>query len=576
MKWQVIPLFLTLFLAAFAAIEPTAKSWMQWAQNSQHTGFIHVKGQSPNRKLAVIRYDPFVAQEKHDEGGLLAVHYQAPLVAGNSVYMEFKTGEWIPCHPFTAWLLGKACGPNTWDKEIWNEKRLDWKDGKLAEKWTFTTDWKPVPNGYPTAILGIEPVFHPVLGQHYLYVPGFGGTVWKVDKSNGKAISQINPFGSSIDALKFVAGPLTIDAQGNLYYNVIKFAEGNELWVKDTKGAWLVKIAADDSVASATFEAIIPGAPKATDNCPSSFYKEKTLPWPPSTKAKPPSFPCGSQRPPLNIAPAVAPDGTIYTISRTQFVSQVSYLVAINPDLTPKWQASLGHRLHDGCGVIIPIATHDRQSNACREGATQGVDPNTNESGSAWLVDYFSSSPTVLPDGSILFAGITLYGAGEAHTMKFSSSGRFVAAYPYGSDLTPSVYTHDGTYSILLKQNNYSGGLYCQFPHNIYCQPLQAGPYYIARVNAALKPEWTYKNPTVDQQHPNGYEWCVNAEAIDADGNVYSNSEDGSLYVLNPDGSLKQKIFLQEALEAAYTPISLGPDGKIYAQNNGVLFVLGN
>ena len=93
MKWQVIPLFLTLFLAAFAAIEPTAKSWMQWAQNSQHTGFIHVKGQSPNRKLAVIRYDPFVAQEKHDEGGLLAVHYQAPLVAGNSVYMSLRPGN---------------------------------------------------------------------------------------------------------------------------------------------------------------------------------------------------------------------------------------------------------------------------------------------------------------------------------------------------------------------------------------------------------------------------------------------------------------------------------------------------
>jgi hypothetical protein len=26
---------------------------------------------------------------------------------------------------------------------------------------------------------------------------------------------------------------------------------------------------------------------------------------------------------------------------------------------------------------------------------------------------------------------------------------------------------------------------------------------------------------------------------------------------------------------AAYTPVSLGPDGKIYAQNDGVLFVLG-
>ena len=56
---------------------------------------------------------------------------------------------------------------------------------------------------------------------------------------------------------------------------------------------------------------------------------------------------------------------------------------------------------------------------------------------------------------------------------------------------------------------------------------------------------------------------------------VYVNSEDGNGYVLNQGGKLQSKLFLQVALGAAYTPLSLGPDGKIYTQNDGVLFVVG-
>jgi hypothetical protein len=36
-----------------------------------------------------------------------------------------------------------------------------------------------------------------------------------------------------------------------------------------------------------------------------------------------------------------------------------------------------------------------------------------------------------------------------------------------------------------------------------------------------------------------------------------------------------QKIFLKEALGAAYTPLSIGGDGKVYSQNDGHLFVVG-
>jgi hypothetical protein len=58
-------------------------------------------------------------------------------------------------------------------------------------------------------------------------------------------------------------------------------------------------------------------------------------------------------------------------------------------------------------------------------------------------------------------------------------------------------------------------------------------------------------------------------------GSVYVNSEDGNLYVLNQHGKMERRIFLNRAIGAAYTPVSLGPDGRIYALNDGVLFVLG-
>ena len=56
-----------------------------------------------------------------------------------------------------------------------------------------------------------------------------------------------------------------------------------------------------------------------------------------------------------------------------------------------------------------------------------------------------------------------------------------------------------------------------------------------------------FQNTTIDKDHPNGYEWCINAPAIDANGVVYVNSEDGNVYVLEQGGKLQSKLFLQLA-----------------------------
>lgn len=111
--------------------------------------------------------------------------------------------------------------------------------------------------------------------------------------------------------------------------------------------------------------------------------------------------------------------------------------------------------------------------------------------------------------------------------------------------------------------------------------PRPAGPYYITQLDTNLNVEWQFQNTTIDANHPNGYEWCVNAPAIDSNGVVYANSEDGNVYAIAQGNSgvsttPKQKMFLKLALGAAYTPLSVGSDGKLYMQNDGHLLVVGN
>ena len=123
----------------------------------------------------------------------------------------------------------------------------------------------------------------------------------------------------------------------------------------------------------------------------------------------------------MNIAPAVAADGTIYTVSRAHFDSMQAYLIAVKSDFSgAKWVASLQNLLNDGCGTIVPIGPTNYTPNACRVGANPGVDPTTNAPGSGVLIDLASSSP-VLPDGSVIFGAITNYNGFRGHMFKFDS-----------------------------------------------------------------------------------------------------------------------------------------------------------
>jgi hypothetical protein len=222
--------------------------------------------------------------------------------------------------------------------------------------------------------------------------------------------------------------------------------------------------------------------------------------------------------------------------------------------------------LDDGCGVLAAN---------CRAGAPVGVDYQTGLKPSVWVDDQASSVPVALPDGAVLYGGLTVYNGSRGHLVKVSPDGHLMGTYDFGWDVTPAVWVHDGTYSIITKDNHYptaSG----------------EGPYYITQLKRDLSPDWKFTSTETRScsteadggiscviTNLNGFEWCINAPAVGPDGTVYGNSEDGRIYAIRQGGTQLAQRFLLQSLGAAYTPIALDSKGRVYSLNGGVMTVVG-
>jgi outer membrane protein assembly factor BamB len=584
---------LALLIAIFAApLAVFAQFWPQWALNPQHTGHVSIAGQHLNRILTSTVYDPLVPDEMAANANDLLAHYQVPLIDGARVFMEFKSG---------------AYNKNRYSTETWGENGFQWQNDQLVRIWSFASDWKAA--GSQADFW--EPVFHAVLANGFIYVPGAGGTLFKLDPMTGALAARINPF-PSLDHDIIVAGAPAVDGNGNIYYNTIQqftSSSGGSFYKHDIVDSWLVRVASDDRTARVSYSALVAQtavnsarSPAPDDPCLTVFATSQ-LPWPPSPTALPSATACGTMRPALNAAPAIGADGTIYTVTRTHLAvgSRYGGIAAVNPDLTPKWWTSLRDRLNDACnndtgtfpGALLPASG---TPGGCRLGSTPGVDPAQNTRPAARVLDDSSSSITIAPNGNLVYGSYTRYDFGRGHLVTFDADGQFQGSYSFGFDTTPAIYPHDGTYSIVIKDNEYGGGpqfgSYCNV--DIYCPPRQNGPFYITQLGPNLAVEWKFQN-TNNQVcarnadgsvtcTPNasgtqwanvGFEWCINAPVVDVNGVVYANSEDGNVYAINQGGTLRANIFLNQALGAAYTPLAIGPDGRVYTENKGTLSVIG-
>ena len=609
MRLHVVSVSLGMFLVAGATL---AQEWPQWALDAQHSSMVSFTGQSLNQNIVNIVYDPLVEQEMAESAPLfgepvLLAHFQAPLVDGNDVYMMFKSGQY---------------NVHNYASQQWGETKYSWNAAHTALNvaWQFNSDWDA-----PGSLFVVwEPVFHPALANGYIYIPGAAGSIIKVNKSTGAEVSRIAPFTNqpaSAQAKIFTISPITVDSAGNLYYNAVQFNDAVNFFQNDVVDSWLVKVTPSDQFSTVNYSVITAGAPAGTAQCLNAF-SEAQVPWPPSPTAVPPSVTCGSQRPGFNAAPAIAPDGTIYVISRAHLISREGFLVAVNPNLTQKWIATLRNRFRDGCGVPIALGGTLPPNGApggCRAGANYGVDPATNSFGGGRVLDDSSSSPVVAPDGSIYYGSYTRYNYAQGHMMRFSSTGEFLGTYNFGWDITPGIYAKGNGYSVATKDNHYGEvGSYCNTESA--CPSDESGraypeAYFVTQLSPTLRAdaladrgdklmtvEWTFQNTntkscsrdafgniTCEETNPHSFEWCINAFVIDKKGTYYANSEDGFLFKIEQGGVVNTtpgcgvttfecggKIFQQLALGAAYTPTSIDSAGRIYSQNAGRLFVAGN
>jgi outer membrane protein assembly factor BamB len=533
-----------IFTVAIAASTASAQ-WSQFGGNPRHTSSTTMSAQAMARVLADVVHDPEVSYELQVGGGSLNVHYAGPLLDGDDVFMSFKAPS--------------DSGSSMWD---WSVHRLHWENGQLVDKWTAALDYQPVPSR-----AGLwEPVLQPVLANGFIYAPAFGGSLQQIDRTSGSTVRRINPFGV-VNAGTFVSGPPATDSSGNIFYTAFRMQSGDSPWFDDIDGAWLIRVSRDGSVVTVPFSTLVRDAPKADDACRTQFTRGSG-PIPPTPTATPPATPCGSQRPGLNVAPAIAADGTIYLLSRSHLNDYYSYLVAVNPDLTAKWDRSLRLRFHDGCNVTFPP---NGTPGGCPAGTTTGVDPNTNEAGSGRVNDLSTASPVVASDGSIIYGAHSSYNFDQGHLMHFGSDGSYLGDYPFGWDTTPAVWQHDGTYSIVTKENHY----------DFASQPAPGD--FITQLDPHFNVEWQYRNPSRIACHAEndcdeetyGFEFCVNAPAVDVRGTVYANSEDGVLYAIRQGGVLLDRLPLGAPEGSAYTPLAIDNQGRVYAEAGGHLLAVG-
>ena len=600
-------------VALLFAAPAMAQEWPQWGAHPQHGSNVPYLGQSLNQNLVDVLYDPLVEDEmagtlEFGDEPLLLAHFQTPLIDGDDVYMMFKAGHFDNLKYKT---------------QRWGETKYTWNATHTALNvaWQFESDW----NAVGGIFWNWEGVFHPALANGSLYVPGKGGSVWRVNKTTGVG-TRLAPFpapGDHVPAKVHVISPITVDGAGNLYYSVAQFKDDINIRDYDIEGSWLVKITAANAITVVDWATLTAGAPAGTAQC-SGQFRNVDLPWPPSPDAVAPTNLCGTQRSGFNAAPAVAPDGTIYLMSRGHFNARQSYLVAVNPNLTQKWMASLRDRFNNGCGVPYALGGTLPPNGApggCKAGAAYGVDPATNRPGGGIVEDNSTSSPVVAPDGTIWYGAFTRYNYAQGHTMRFGADGSYLGSYRAGWDITPGIWPHDGTYSVVIKENRYGDiGSYCNNP--AFCPTDASGriypvAYYVTQLNTTLRADaladrgdkllnmdWWYKNTNTkacsrdasgnitcveDPAHPNSFEFCVNGFTVDANGTVYGTSEDGWLYKIQQGGIVNAapgcgttifgcggKIFQQFALGAAYTSTAMDGAGRVDSQNAGHLFVSGN
>lgn len=367
-----------------------------------------------------------------------------------------------------------------------------------------------------------------------IYAPGAGGKVYYRDNADSATSTTQTAvfYGSGVysasqaalDASVFINTPITADAQGNIYFGFIATA-GNAAGLTsgiarigaDGKGSWV-------NVASTAGDTAV--AKLATNSAPALSTDQSTL--------------------------YVVANGALAPSPRL-----IGYLLALDSTtLALKSKVLL-------------------------------MDPKGNTT--ATVNDDSTASPTVGPDGDVYIGVLETIGATHNQRgwlLHFDSTLQQIKTPgSFGWDNTASIvpasmvpsYTGTSSYLITTKYNNYGrSGTGDSMNRVAVLDPKVSQADTISGI-PVMKEILTILAPTPDPNFPGGFiEWCINTAAVDPfTKSILINSEDGYLYRWSLEtNTLSEKIRLTSGLGESYTPTAVGPDGQVYAINNGVLFAL--
>lgn len=483
---------------------PTAAPiWSGYGQNAQHTGFSPVASQDLGR---IAWTTPIDLAPAYTASGSLLAHYGSPAVtAANTVVIPVKTTS--------------AGG-----------YRVEGRAGATGSLiWSVDTDYVTPPhNWFPPYNVAISL-------QNKVYAPGAGGKLLmraSADAASGGFTPQVffgastyNANPAAYDTTVFINTPLTVDAQGNVFFgfqvvgtNPAGVVGGIARVAPDGTGTWV-------SAATAAGDSAIDKAA-------------------------------------LNCAPALSNDGTlVYIAVNTAPVSgsvQRGYLLALDATtLAVRGRAQLTDpnlltpaRVSDNSTAAPVVAPDDRVF----YGVLEAVFPTHNARG--WLLQFDRLLNPVGVPGS------------------------------FGWDVSPSVIpasmvpSYGGTspYLLALKYNNYEGvGTGDGLNRMAVLDPKASQADPIIPSVTVMREVMTILGPTFDAGSTTARrEWCINTMAADpARKSVLANNEDGVMYRWDlTNNTLSQALRLNSGLGQAYTPTLVGADGGVYAISNATLYAI--
>lgn len=395
--------------------------------------------------------------------------------------------------------------------------------------YTQTTDYVLPPWGWiPSCGSTLTPRFA-------LATPAIGGTVLvrqNADSATSPVVRQAfygmanyNAAPGTYDSLVKINTPITSDARGNLYFGFL--------------------------VTGATPTNLVSGLARIDHNGNGIWTSAATA-----------AVDAGITQVSMNCAPAISRDGHVVYVA-VHNGGGYGYLVGLNTTtLAPMYRVRL-------------------------------KDPNSNND--SWVTDYSTASPMVGPDGEVYYGVLESpfpYNNDRGWMLHFNATlTQTLIPGAFGWDDTASAfpssavpqYTGTSTYLLLTKYNNYAGigsgdgvnKIAVLDPHASQIDPITGGT--IMR-EVLTKPGPTPDPPNIGPNSPNAVrEWCINTAAVDvATKSALVNCEDGKLYRWDfPTNTLIQPMVLTGGVGEAYTPTAVGPDGTVYAINQGILFAVG-